>query len=55
MGSPTIFSRVTSVLVKLTIEALVWSGGVPSYVVWPFKIWLILDLLQHPIYGLLKH
>ena len=33
-------------LVVLAMKALVAPQGVPSNLVWPFEVWLVLDLLQ---------
>ena len=43
--SSTILCGVSLVLVVLAIKALIASHGVSSHLIWPFKEWLILDLL----------
>ena len=46
---------MSSFLVVLAIKTLVAPHGVSSYLVWPFKVWLILDLLQDLMYWFSKH
>ena len=43
--SSTILCGVSSVLVVLAMKALIEPYGVSSYLIWPFKERLILDLL----------
>ena len=42
-------------LVVLVIEALVAPQRVPSHLVWPFEVWLALDLLQDLMYWFSEH
>ena len=41
--SPTILCGVSSLLVVLAMDALVALRRVSSHLIWPFKIWLILN------------
>ena len=50
-----ILSGMPSLLVVLTMKTLVTPHGVSSHFVWPFEIWLILDLLQDLMYWLPEH
>ena len=38
------------VLVLLAIKVLIVSHGFPRHLIRPFKVWLVLDFLQHPMY-----
>ena len=42
-------------LVVLVIEALVSPQRVPSHLVWPFEVWLVLDLFQDLMHWFSKH
>ena len=42
-------------LVVLVIEALVAPQRVPSHLVWPFEVWLVLDLFQDLMHWFSKH
>ena len=42
-------------LMVLAIKTLVAPHGVSSHLVWPFEVWLILDLLQDLMCWLLEH
>ena len=41
--------------VVLAMEALVVPQGISSHFVWPFKVWLVLDLLQDFMHWFLEH
>ena len=53
--SSTVFGGMSSFLVVLAMKTLVALHEVSSHLVWPFKVWLILDLLQYLIYWLSEH
>ena len=53
--SSTILSGMSLFLVILAMKALVVSHGVSSHLVWPFEVWLILDLFQDLMYWFSKH
>ena len=44
--SSTILDGMPPLLVVLAMEALVVPQEVSFYFVWPFEVWLVLDLLQ---------
>ena len=50
--SSTVFGVMSSFLVVLAMKTLVALYEVSSHFFWPFKVWLILDLLQYLIYWL---
>ena len=50
-----IFNSVPSLLVVLAVKALVALYGVSSLLVWPLKVWLILNFLQDLVYWLSEH
>ena len=43
------------VLVVLAIKILIAPYGLPRHLIRPFKVWLVLDFLQHPMYWFLEH
>ena len=43
------------VLVVLAIEVLIALRGLSGHLIWPSKVWLALDLLQHPVYWFLEY
>ena len=46
---------MSSLLVVLVVKTLVALYGVSSYLVWPLKIWLILNFLKDSVYWPSKH
>ena len=46
---------MSPLLVILVVKTLVALYGVSSYLVWPLKIWLILNFLKDLVYWLLEH
>ena len=42
-------------LVVLAMEALVASQGISSHFVWPFEVWLVLDLFQDLMHWFSEH
>ena len=52
---PAIFSSVPLLLVVLAMKTLVAFRGVSSHLVWPLKVWLILNFFQDLVYWLSKH
>ena len=55
LESSTVLGGMSLLLVVLAMETLVEPHGVSSYLVWPFEVWFILDLLQDLMYWLLEH
>ena len=53
--SPAIFCGVSSLLVVLAMKALVALRKISSHLIWPFKVWLILNFFQNFVYWLSKH
>ena len=53
--SSIVFGGMSSFLVVLAIKTLVAPHRVSSYLVWLFKVWLILDLLQDLMYWFSEH
>ena len=53
--SSIVFGGMSSFLVVLAMKTLVALHEVSSHLVWPFKVWLILDFLQYLIYWLSEH
>ena len=51
----TIFRGVSSLLVVLAMKVLVVLHKASSHLIWPFKIWLILNLLQDLMHWFPKH
>ena len=47
---PAILHGMPVVLVVLAIEVLIALRGLSGHLIWPSKVWLTLDLLQHPVY-----
>ena len=43
------------VLVVLAIKILIAPYGLPRHLIRPFKVWLVLDFLQHPMYWFSEH
>ena len=52
---PAIFSSVPLLLVVLAMKTLVAFRGVSSHLVWPLKVWLILNFFQDLVYWLSEH
>ena len=48
--SSSVLNGMSSFLVVLAMKVLVTPHRVSSHLVWPFKVWLILDLLQDLMY-----
>ena len=46
---------MSPLLVVLVVKTLVALYGVSSYLVWPLKIWLILNFLKDSLYWLSEH
>ena len=53
--SSTVLDGVSSFLVVLVMKTLVALHGISSHLVWPFEIWLILDLFQDLMHWLSEH
>ena len=53
--SSTVLGNMPSLLVVLAMKTLVASHGVSSHLVWPFEVWLVLDLLQNLLHYLSEH
>ena len=53
--SSTIFCGVSSILVVLVMKALVTLHRVSSYLIWPFKVWLILNPFQDLMHWFLEY
>ena len=53
--SSIVLSGMPPLLVVLAIEALVVPQRISSHFVWPFEIWLILDLLQNLMHWFSEH
>ena len=53
--SSTIFYGVPSLLVVLAIKALLALHRVSSYLIWPFKVWLILNSFQDLMHWFPEH
>ena len=51
----TIFCGVSSLLVVLAMETLIALHKVSSHLVWPFKVWLILNFFLNLMHRLTKH
>ena len=47
---PAILRGMLVVLVVLAIEVLIALRGLSGHLIWPSKVWLALDLLQHLVY-----
>ena len=52
--SSAILDGMPSLLVALTMKALITSQGVSTHFIRPFEIWLVLDLLQNLIHRFLE-
>ena len=52
---PAILRGMPVVLVVLAIEVLIALRGLSDHLIWPSKVWLALDLLQHPVYRFSKY
>ena len=52
---PAILRGIRVVLVVLTIKVLIALCGLSGHLIWPSKVWLALDLLQHPVYWFLEY
>ena len=48
-------SGMPPLLVVLAMEALVASQGISSHFVWPFEVWLVLDLFQDLMHWFSEH
>ena len=53
--SSAVLNGMPLLLVVLAMEALVVPQGISSHFVWPFKVWLVLDLLQDFMHWFLEH
>ena len=53
--SSTVLSGIPSLLVVLVMKTLIAPHGVFFHLVWPFEVWLILDLLQDLMHWLSEH
>ena len=47
---PAILRGMPVVLVVLAIKVLIAPRGIFGHFIWPSKVWLALDILQHPVY-----
>ena len=43
------------VLVVLAIKVLIVPHGFPCHLIWPLKVWFVLDFLQHSMYWFSEH
>ena len=43
------------VLMALEIKVLIAPRGFLCHLIWPLKVWFVLDFLQHPMYWFSKH
>ena len=43
------------VLVVLIIKILIAPRGFPCHLIWPLKVWFVLDFLQHSMYCFSEH
>ena len=50
-----ILRGMVMVLVVLAIKVLIAPRGFPCHLIWPPKVWLVLDLLQNPMYWLSEY
>ena len=50
-----IFCIMPPLLVVLAVKVLVTLRGVSSYLIWPFKVWLILKFFQDFVYWFSEH
>ena len=55
LQNSTVLGGMSSFLVVLAMKALVAPHGVFSHLVWPFEVWLILDLLQNFMHWFSEH
>ena len=46
---------MSSLLMVMAMKSLVAPRRVFSYLIWPFEVWLILDLVQDLMYWLSEH
>ena len=53
--SSTILCDVSLVLVVLVMKVLITPYKVSSHLIWPFKEWLIINLLQNFVYWFSEH
>ena len=53
--SSIILCDVSLVLVILAMKAMITPYGVSSHLIWSFKEWLIIDLLQNLVYWFSEH
>ena len=52
---PVVLRGMSMVLVVLAIKILIAPCGLPRHLIRPFKVWLVLDFLQHPMYWFSEH